>query len=188
MTCKGTGKRIAQITLSFSSSQKCPEWAQEILGVWINEWQLVLLILHVDLLVGYPPYVDKSMVLIFNRYSFVVWWYVCVCTYVPAYIPVEAGGEHQLSCSVVLCLIALRQCLSLNLKLGWWPASSSNSFVSAPRPNTQCWVLGMQATPSCFCRSWDPSPISHWTISPVPTMGILITLYKSIQPIKVKED
>lgn len=38
----------------------------------------------------------------------------CTCT--------EVGGEHQLSCSVVLCLIPLGQALSPSLRPGWWVA------------------------------------------------------------------
>lgn len=77
--------------------------------------------------------------------------YMCVCV-MCAPIHVEARGRHQVSCSIALCLIPFRPSLSLNLELGWWPASPS---IPVPAPLqrwdyrhtwpclTFLWVLGI---------------------------------------------
>lgn len=54
-------------------------------------------------------------------------------------------------CCVTLCLISLRQVLSLNLKLGWHPRSPSNAPASTPNFDmcsgilTQTLLLARQA-------------------------------------------
>lgn len=54
----------------------------------------------------------------------VVFLCCCMCTYVHE----EARG-HWVSSSIIPCSISLRQCLSLNLELGWQPASLSDPLV-----------------------------------------------------------
>lgn len=68
----------------------------------------------------------------------------CVCT------SSRSMGEHKVSCSIVPCLVPLRQVFSLNLEVGWWPASP---VILLPPSVT---VLGFQA--HWFGGFLNPSP------------------------------
>lgn len=97
-------------------------------------------------------------------------YYVCFW----AHVCTEAWGWHLVSCSSTLSLISLKQSLSLNLKVGWWPASPSNPLVSAPH---KCWGhrhteprpvshVGTEYLNSDPCAT-RANTLTHWNISPV---------------------
>lgn len=43
----------------------------------------------------------------------------------------ESRSSHWVSCTIIHCFFFLSQCLSLNLELGWQPASHSDPPVAA---------------------------------------------------------
>lgn len=62
-----------------------------------------------------------------------VWYmFTCVCRYAFLCMGVEIRERHQVSCSIVVGLISLRQGLSLNVELGLQDAIQSNPLVSTP--------------------------------------------------------
>lgn len=72
---------------------------------------------------------------------------------------VEARRELQVSCSIILCLLPLRQGLSLSLKL-------KPQGASCLCPSQHTWLKVLMATPRfCFCfhGCWDPKPGPHAT-------------------------
>lgn len=58
-----------------------------------------------------------------------------LCVPPPQKVHAEVRGGHRLFCPITLCHIPLRQGLSLNLQLGWWPASPSNPSASTLIPS-----------------------------------------------------
>lgn len=70
---------------------------------------------------------------------------MCVCRYKLPVYGVEVKGGHQVSSSITLRLIPLRQDLSLDLELGWQPASPCDPLVSNPHSTgvtDECGELG----------------------------------------------
>lgn len=77
--------------------------------------------------------------------------HVCV-VYVCAliHVCVEAKGRLPVSYSVMLHLIPLRQGLSLNLGLGWWPGSPQS-----PPPSPVLGLWAWEAMSGFLCGYWD---------------------------------
>lgn len=87
---------------------------------------------------------------------------VCMCVHV-----VGGGREHWLSLSIILCLLPLRQGLSVNLEVGWTPASSSKLQQSSGLYPTRALGLYVQVGPFpaflCGCCGFEPT--SLWLAS-----------------------
>lgn len=60
-------------------------------------------------------------------YMFVVYVHVLMYSCVHTH---RLDGGHLVCCPIILCLITLKQGLSLNLELGLWPENPSNLSVS----------------------------------------------------------
>lgn len=89
--------------------------------------------------------------------------YACyMCTYVYRCgrpLLSEVRGRGWVSCSLTLCLIPMRQVLSLSLGPNWLPASPRDPSVSVP-PSTG-FAAACPAMPSCVCVCfWDSNTIT----------------------------
>lgn len=79
--------------------------------------------------------------------------------------PMHAGAreEHEVSCSITLCLIPLRQGSSLILELGKWPASPGDPATSFPTYTHTALDLQvhMRFFKAFVCGCFDPNSGPH---------------------------
>lgn len=131
----------------------------------------------------------EEQYLFLNIYSFSVcvkyeWEYgsrvcsvLCACGYVSVstcvHMLVGARRTCGVACSIILCLISVRQDLSMNLELGWW-------LASYPHVSTRYYnrVIGRWVHTLLFTWVWHPgsgtptSAFTHRATSPFPILGI----------------
>lgn len=96
--------------------------------------------------------------------------YMCACTCEGACTLTEARGD-QVCCFISLYFIPLRQGLSQNQAVGWWPKTSS--CYPAHTPSTAC--AGV-CTPGCYTGAGDlnsgpHAPSKHsYSLNRLPSM------------------